>query len=123
MKIIDSLPKHTAKGACYVCGSGTRRHPKDARHSTGRELLIDTGHIIDFEGHLILCETCILQTADQLGALGPEQADALRAEVTQLREANEGLLEVAQKHTRLVADLNDAGVRIPEVDDEIGVSV
>ena len=71
VRLLDQVPRHAAKRACYACNSETRP-------------VFDTGVMIDMEGVLCICTTCAGQWADTLGYLAPEKADALRAKNMEL---------------------------------------
>ena len=74
VRLLDQVPRHAAKRACYACNSETRP-------------VFDTGVVIDMEGVLCICTTCAGQWADTLGYLAPEKADALRAKNMELGSA------------------------------------
>lgn len=87
----DALLAH-AHGGCYVCARG--------------DSLVDTEVIIEGEGALVLCRSCIQDAAESAGlhlnaaavaereaaylaeraAFGPERVQELEAEVAELRE-------------------------------------
>ena len=71
VRLLDQVPRHAAKRACYACNSETRP-------------VFDTGVLIDMEGVLCICTTCAGQWADTLGYLAPEKA-------AKLRESNQSL--------------------------------
>ncbi len=110
MRVEHGVPKGTAKGVCYLCNAAPRRVDVDEVHPNGRELFVDTRIHIDYEGKLGICETCILNMALLCGYATPRLVAKYEAEITRLRAANDQLTEIAGKHTRLIAALDEAGL-------------
>ncbi|MGH2569089.1 MAG: hypothetical protein ACRDGA_12190 [Bacteroidota bacterium] len=65
-----------AKGGCYLC-------LRDRTNDHGP--LIDTGEIIDMEGRLIICSTCLEAMVSLLDYLSPKQSRQLGQKVRALQ--------------------------------------
>ncbi len=78
----NEFPIGTRNNACATCNSD--RRPTDR--------LVDLGVTIDFEGYLVMCETCAREIAQLLGyetADISEQLRGMRHEIGTLRLENE----------------------------------
>lgn len=78
------FPLGTRLNTCVTCGSD--RRPADR--------LVDLGVTIDFEGHLIMCETCAKEIAHLLGY----ETDDISG---QLREMRQEIVALRQEKARL----------------------
>lgn len=57
------LPTHTAGGnTCYICCAGQRQD-----HKGQMEAMLDPNRHIEFEGWLVVCSSCIIEAAHELG--------------------------------------------------------
>jgi len=57
------MPDHTAGGnTCYVCRAGQRQD-----HKGQMEALLDPNIHIEFEGWMLICASCIVEAAHDLG--------------------------------------------------------
>jgi hypothetical protein len=65
LRIVETYLPGTACSACYLCRASQRLI--DEGRTQRRELVVDTGRSIDFEGGLALCETCIREMARLVG--------------------------------------------------------
>ncbi len=60
-------------GACFFCASSQR-------HVGNRpERLFRADRDVEYEGNVVICETCAGELADQIDYLAPAKADALKA--------------------------------------------
>lgn len=75
-------------GLCSACGLPLR---KKANRPTGHEKAVLTGIIIDFEGNIELCETCIGEVAVKLGYVTPEDYQEVVEDAAELRRISEEL--------------------------------
>jgi hypothetical protein len=74
VQILDDYPPGTARGnTCYACGAG-RRELRDADGALRSERVVDFMQLIDFEGHMMLCEQCVAEAARLLGMVEPIDA-------------------------------------------------
>lgn len=96
-RIIDALPRNAAGRACYLHGG-----PPHGRAVATVE--------IDYEGILVICEGCIGELAHLVGWIDPAKATHLEGKVKTLTAANERLIEVAAKHSRLSEALAESGL-------------
>jgi hypothetical protein len=71
--VVDTYPDGTANGGCcYVCGAAQRTVDGGVL-----ERVVDLGITIEYEGHLLACESCITEAARGLGMLTHGEVEAL----------------------------------------------
>lgn len=111
LTIVDDYPLGTARGnTCYVCGAGVRHLQAENR----RERIVDLNRHIDFEGHLLVCETCWVEGARMLGMSDDGQAAQFQTSAMQLEaELAETLGRLAEAE-QLVRLLRGHGARHTE---------
>lgn len=56
-------------GVCYLC----RTHRRETE-----EAVLSTGVFIEQEGHLEVCQGCVMEMAGHFGAISPSRAEAMR---------------------------------------------
>lgn len=88
MRIVETYLPGTAKGCCYLCSTSPRL--VDEGRSQRRELVIDTGLIIDFEGGLAICESCVREAAHLVGMVDGGAAIDAEEAVIEARAAQAG---------------------------------
>lgn len=82
------MPDHTAGGnTCYVCRAGQRQD-----HKGQMEAMLDPNIHIEFEGWMLICASCIVEAAHDLG-LPTEQ---LRGRLQDQIDALSAKLDTAQ---------------------------
>lgn len=102
------LPTHTAGGnTCYVCRAGQRQD-----HKGQMEAMLDPNIHIEFEGWMMICASCIVEAAHDLGLPTEslrqrlqEQIDKLSAKLdeTQIRaDAAETALDAIRRYEVVV---------------------
>lgn len=101
-KVLDAMPKLAANRACYTCGSGSRKH------------YVDLGIVIEYEGAVVLCTTCVGQLAALLGWITPKDAEKLEKAVAALEAQVEALTVTAGKHGRLVEALEEVHITVDD---------
>lgn len=102
MHLVDEYPLGTANGTCYFCGASKRPG----------ERLIDTERSIDFEGFLVVCETCVATMANLLGFVDPVTAarnaddhDAIKKSNTELKKQVTRMKEIKALAEALTSDV------------------
>lgn len=95
-QILPEYPNGTIGNTCLVCNSILR--PRTGNKADGHEYALSTGVFIDFEGFVVICESCITEVAHMLGFL-PEHA------IDQLRKNNR---ELGRQNTQLRKELGQA---------------
>lgn len=95
-QIVDDYTRlNRTPGQCSKCNLSKRLRPQ---RSTGYERVILTGIIIDFEGNVELCETCIREVAEMLGYVTPELHEDTLVEIASLKASVAALTaDVADK--------------------------
>lgn len=95
----------TAQGSCYLCKLSPRKDRAGAR-----ELVIDTGVTIDFEGVVGICSTCVVEMAGMLGMVAASELEELKAShAADLHQADETAAQA-------LADLEAAEARAQEAE-------
>jgi len=99
--------------SCVVCGSG----------DTTRKFVF-LGIHVDYYGAILLCDLCLVQTAEKIGCLAPEIAEKIHNESVELAEQNKdlrsevgALRERLSLYDRLLADSDLSSVGINSVVD------
>ncbi len=75
--IIPEYTMNTIGGVCFFCLSSKKKN----------ELLVDCEKVIDFEGGVVICESCVVNMNHVIGGLSAKRADNLQAKVTELSAA------------------------------------
>lgn len=75
IRLVPTVPQGAAGGACYLCNQQRLGRP-----------VISTDAQIDYEGRVVICETCGLEIARQLGCASKRSTDATKEENKRLRE-------------------------------------
>lgn len=92
--VINDIPLDTREHACANCGIEA---PRVIPTTRARERIVDLGIFIEFEGRIILCESCVVSIAHQLGMVRANaMAEALRGLEVRSREVEALKDEVAQ---------------------------
>lgn len=68
--------------ACYVCKCDLR--PESPTDQEGHEKALDTGIMIDFEGYVALCESCIIEAGHLIGLAEPGKVRMLEEMILDL---------------------------------------
>jgi hypothetical protein len=92
-------PPEAAKRGCYICG-----------YDLGDRRFVLTGVVIEFEGMLALCDLCVLEMAELVGAISPHKAERLQERLAVERERAdrmEQLLEGLSHVYRIVRTVGD----------------
>jgi len=76
-KIISEYPQTTIGGVCFFCLSSRRK----------TEQLVDCQKEVDFEGGVVVCETCVIEMSNLVGGLPKKRAENLRNTAVALEEA------------------------------------
>lgn len=81
-RVHATIPFGAAHNNCYLCNGGQRTR------ADGRlDRFIDTGIVIEFEGGLVMCETCVTFLGKRLGLLTPEDVESLTRELVEVVDA------------------------------------
>ena len=92
--VINEIPLDTRNHVCANCGIDA---PRVIPTTRARERIVDLGIFIEFEGRIVLCETCVVSLADELGMIRADRhAEALRQVGHAAREIAALRDEVAQ---------------------------
>lgn len=115
VSIRDDYPLGCAReGSCVCCGAGRR----DLGY--GRvEKVVDLGVSFDFEGFLMICETCVREAAGLLGMIEPDQRDEALAHAASMAAENDRLQREHDEAVTLVETVisfreRHAGETMPE---------
>lgn len=99
--------------SCVVCGSG----------DTTRKFVFLGVHV-EFYGAILLCDLCLVQTAEKIGCLAPVIAERIHNESVELAEQNSTLRRIAEElrerlslFDRIVADIDFDSARVNSVAD------
>lgn len=95
-QVLPEYPNATIGNTCLVCNSDLR--PRSQNKADGKEYALSTGVFIDFEGLVVICESCITEAAHLLKFV-PEHA------VENLRKNNR---ELGRQNTQLRKELGQA---------------
>jgi hypothetical protein len=66
-QLLPEFPPHTRGSTCSACNCSRREYDR----------IIDPNITIEFEGHLMLCETCVAEMARLIGFIDPAKATDL----------------------------------------------
>lgn len=72
----------TVAMACYVCKCDLR--PESPTGQEGHEKALDTGIMIDFEGYVALCESCVIEAGNLIGLTEPAKVRDLEEQILDL---------------------------------------
>jgi len=103
--------------ACYVCKCDLR--PESPTGQDGHEVALDTGIMIDFEGYVALCESCIIEAGHLIGLAEPAKVAALELE---LEETQFDLLRVMEERNNALTAV-EALMRLPAPSEAVEVVV
>lgn len=110
----SDIPLNARNHACAVCHVDRPRPiPGAPQH---HERIIETGAFIDGEGEVVICESCIVDVAVQLGMKRASDFGQLQAE---LEAAKIGLID-HRNHIEQLTDERDAlrtALRVRDSDD------
>lgn len=84
-RLVEQYLPGTAKGACYLCRAALRQ-VLEVNGTTRYEHVLDTGMVIDFEGGLAVCESCIREGAQLLGLVDVAELHNVLAAVAEAKE-------------------------------------
>jgi hypothetical protein len=84
--LADDYPYGTPGNVCYLCGCSPR-----TKFQGRKEKVIDCEKMIDFEGYLCICETCIEHAAEMLGMLTKRKSEITKAKSEELVQENADL--------------------------------
>jgi hypothetical protein len=73
-QVLPDYPIGTRGNACLVCNSDLR----NIKLTKQKERALSTGIAIDFEGIVVICESCITEAADLIGMVPEAAVDRLR---------------------------------------------
>ena len=68
--------------ACYVCKCDLRTESPTGQE--GHEKALDTGIMIDFEGYVAVCESCIIEAGHLIGLAEPDKVRELEESILDL---------------------------------------
>jgi len=102
-RLVEQYLPGVAGGACYLCRASRRTvHDDDHRH--GRpEAILDAGVSIDFEGVLVICETCFREGAQLIGLVDAADRDTAVAAMAEA-QARAGEAEAARDEAIMLAE-------------------
>lgn len=86
----DLVPESVLGGGVMCPGCGVPFHTQRSPQLP-TEAAIATGLIIDFEGQLVLCESCIIGLAQLIGYIDPEAGKARASDVRRSQRRDEAV--------------------------------
>lgn len=92
MQLIAEFPPDTRFNTCVTCNAARREN----------DLLIDLEVFIEFEGKLIMCETCVVACANLIGLVSAPDAEKLRTKIRELQTKVDTLEQRASRIKELV---------------------
>lgn len=92
-------------GQCSICYLPERKVPTNP---SGRERVIITQSIIDFEGNLEFCETCIGEAARKLGYVTPAEHEKVQDELIDRTANCDDAIALVDEKDQLIASLTAA---------------
>jgi hypothetical protein len=116
VSIRDDYPPGTRGGnTCSCCHSGQRdiRDPKT--NELRKELVVDLGETVDFEGFIMVCEQCVREAARMLGMIEPTERDAALADLHEVQRAADEALADRDEARALVESLRAYDEKQPAV--------
>lgn len=102
MKLVEKVPSQTAGRSCYLC------HTESASLAP----FVQTGAVIDYEGHLVICYRCAKSMAKLIGWIAPETHEGVKDTNQRVLAENRALVaqvQAAEAVRDAVAAFNLAG--------------
>jgi hypothetical protein len=82
LRVLPTIPPTARNKSCTFCNHGRRER------DGGLERVLDTGIHIEWEGFIVVCETCVTHMGRMIGLLTPADVEALAQECKTLLEQN-----------------------------------
>lgn len=98
----------TIQNVCFKCKTDLRK--KSPTGQPGHEHALDTGVMVDFEGVVAFCESCIVEAAGLIGLITPQKAAELRHD----RDLEEAYAEELRRRLEIAEAAIDILRRLPE---------
>lgn len=101
-------------GNCPGCGVPfhTVRNPQ-----RGPEDAVSTGITIDFEGLMVLCETCVIQLAQAIGWIDPEAGKARASDVRRAQRRDEAVKAASDARDSAALAINTLAEALDRLED------
>lgn len=106
MRLLDVPPEGAivASGGCYLCGS-TQRSGPDGTPSEG---VVDFERIIEFEGHLMFCQSCGEEVGRICGLISPDELEMLKTSLEGITAERDDLAAKLEERERLEGLLSES---------------
>lgn len=115
----QALPTpETICGDGYTCPSCGVPYHTD-RANKGSEAAVDTGIAIDFDGTLILCETCVRLLGEAVGLIDPEQGKARASDVRRSQRREQAIRAAESKRLAAVQACAEAVQALEDMEREL----
>lgn len=103
-------------GACSGCGCSPRQRPEG-----GHEKIVATGWHIEFEGQVVLCETCVKFLGSLVGMIDPETQKVRVADVRRAERRDAKTRNAAVTMRTAEAALQESLSALVELAEELGL--